>query len=132
MNIVVDSSLSPRIARLLAAVLEPEHRAMHQNDLATGAATDAGLADHLASLSNALLLGLDLEITGHPHRLAALRELGCSVALLSPEWFKVPPPGQAWMLLRLLPRLLKRVQEAKSPVLLTISAGNQPSIRKAA
>jgi len=129
MNLVLDTSLSPRLARLLDAALGPAHRVVHATELAEQA-TDRMIADHVAAHAPALIIGMDLDVTAHPHRMAALKEMGAAVALLTTDWLTHDPVTQSWMLLRLMPRLLKKAQVSANPILL-VSPGNGGSIRKA-
>lgn len=132
MNIVIDATLSPRIARTLDAVLGPEHRVTHVRGLSDGQATDAQLHEFTSANNPALVIGLDLETTAQPHRLAALKEFNCHAAVLATDWLKIRPTEQAWRLLHVFPRLLTRVQSSSGLCLVSISAAKGLPIRKIA
>ena len=130
MKIVIDSSLSPRMARVLNAVLAPTHNVVHTNDVSGKNNADAEICEYLRANVPSLFIAQDLDTIGQPHRMAALGEMKCHIVLLAPGWLNIRPDEHPWMLLKIIPRVLKRLEQGSGAILLQITPGPQPHIRK--
>lgn len=124
MNILIDASLSPRIARALDAVFGSDDATC----ASVGAMADAALACREQA---GAWIGIDLDSSTQPHRMTALAEMGRHLVLLAPEWIDLSPADQASLLLRVMPRILKRLRGSGERLTLLVTAGPAPRIRKA-
>jgi len=132
LKILIDATLSPRIARALDALLKPAHSVMHVSDLGSAQTTDQHILDFLRSVDDAVVIGTDLDLVDHPHRVAALREWNCPVFLLATDWLKLTPDNQAWKLMGHMPSLLKKIQPGAKSVIHLLPAKPRARIRKIA
>jgi len=132
MKILIDTTLSPRIARALDALLKPGHSVLHMNDLGNALTTDQHILDFLKDVEDAVVIGTDLEIVDHPHRIAALREWNRPVFLLTPDWLDLTPEDHAWKLMSQMPSLLKKIRPGAKPVIHLVPAKPGTRIRKIA
>jgi len=131
-KILIDATLSPRIARALDALVKPAHNVLHVNDLGGAQTTDRHILDFLKGVDDAVVIGTDLDIVDHPHRIAALREWNCPVFLLATDWLELTPDHQAWKLMGQMPSLLKKVQPGAKSVIYLLPAKLKARIRKIA
>jgi len=130
MKLVVDTSISPRIARALNAVFAPAHKVVHANDVSGKNNADAKVCEYLQANTPSVFLIQDQDIIGQPHRMAALGEMKCHLVILAPGWLDSAPDQHAWMLLKIMPRVFKRLEETSRTTTLQLTAGPQPHIRK--
>lgn len=132
MNLLLDASLPPRMARALHQLGQPGIRVDHVRDALGNDASDQHLADFLRDHDPTALIGLDLGITETPHRLEALAAAGTRVALLHRDWLASGPWDQAWQLAAVLPALLRKLERTTPPFVLLVPRPGQGRIRKAA
>ena len=132
MNLIFDATLSPRLARVLKTLLEPEHSATHIRDALGHDATDQRIGAFIQSTGDAMMVTVDLDISDNPHRIAALREWNCPVVLISSAWLELKPWDQAWMFLRLVPALLNKCQALPGAPVYLVAPGMKGRIRKIA
>jgi len=129
-KIVVDTSLAPRIARILESALAPTHNVVHANDISGRSNSDAEVCSYVKANVPSVIIMQDLDTSGQPHRMTAIGELETNVIMLAHAWLKIRPDEHAWMLLKVIPRALKRIEEASGTAMLQITPGPQPHIRK--
>ena len=132
MNLLLDASLPPRIARALHQLSTPAHRVDHVRDALGNDASDQHVADFLRDHDTTALVGIDLGITETPHRLEALAALGGRIALLHHDWLTLPPWDQAWQLAAVLPALFRKLERTPPPFVLLTPRPGQGRIRKVA
>lgn len=132
MNFLLDATLPPRLARALHALAQPEHRVLHAREIHGQNVTDEQWAATLHETPDAAVLSLDLDISDHPHRIAAVQAWERPVFLLTMAWLDHTPWEQAWMLTRLLPAIIAKAAAAPGPVIYTVSPGLKGRIRKLA
>ena len=129
MNIWLDPTLSPRLARALADVLTPPDAAGHLRDVLGHDASDVHVADFLAAHPGSTVIGIDLDIAEQPHRLAVWRARPADGVLLTPAWLDLAPLTQAWMLIRRIEELRKKIDPAH-PAIWHVPPVNDGRIRK--
>jgi hypothetical protein len=78
------------------------------------------------------LVGIDLDIIGHPHRMKALQLLNRPVFLLAAGWLEESPWNQACMLASCLPAIIAKTQQVGGPSVLLVSPPPKSRIRKLA
>jgi hypothetical protein len=130
-NLLLDASFPPRMARALHQLGAPAHRVDHVRDALGNDASDQHVADFLRDHDTTVLVGIDLGISETPHRLEALAALGGRVALLHRDWLDANPWDQAWQLAAVLPALLRKLERCPPPAVLLVPRFGQGRIRKA-
>jgi len=131
-NLLLDASLPPRLARALHQLGTPSFRVDHVRDALGNDASDQHVADFLRDHDTTALVGIDLGNTETPHRLDNLAALGARVALLHRDWLTVSPWDQAWQLAAVLPALLRKLERTPPPHVLLVPRHGQGRIRKVA
>jgi len=130
MNILIDATLPPRTARSLHTLLHPGHSVSHVRDILGNDASDQHISDHLRDHPDTIMIGVDVDITSHPHRLAALRAHQRSIFLLASAWTDEPVLTQAWMLINWMPRMIQTSESSKSAAIYLVPASPSGRIRK--
>jgi len=132
MNLLLDATLPPRLARALHLLLQPEHTAAHVRDLLGNDASDRMLLQHVHEHPGSLVLGIDLEVIDNPHRLAAMRECRCPVFLLSSAWLEVSEWNLVWMAAKRMPSILEIARTVPGPSIYLVPPVDKGRIRKQA
>lgn len=130
MNLLLDASLPPRLARALHQLASPEHRVDHVRDVLGNDASDRHIADHLAAHPGSSLIGIDLETTATPHRLDLIREGHVPVVLLRRDWLDFPPWEMSWKLAARLPAIVARIARSSAPTVYLCPPPGEGPIRK--
>ncbi len=120
MNVLLDRSLPPRMARSLRELVRPDDRVESVRDRVHGVLPDR---DWLAAADGAILIGVDPDIRNNPHRLEAWKQCGCPVLLLSPDWLGLPLWDQAWMLMCWFDRVREQPSAMASGFVYEVPAG---------
>jgi len=130
MNLLIDASLPPRIARALHQLASPVHHVAHVRDVLGNDATDRHIADYLRDHTDTALIGIDLDTSTQPHRLQALLAWGVPVMLLHEHWLSLTVWEQAWHLAVQWPSMLKKLSLQTSPSVYLVPRPNTGRIRK--
>ncbi|HMP90743.1 MAG TPA: hypothetical protein PJ991_11110 [Kiritimatiellia bacterium] len=131
MIIVLDASLAPRLARALHLLWQPDHEVRHVRDVLGNDASDQNQVDYLSATDGSMLVGMDLDVTGNPHRMAALQSYKRPVFLLSRTWLDLSMDDQGWLLAYWIPRLINKVSATSTPGLYLIPPSTSGRPRKA-
>jgi len=131
-NLLLDATLPPRLARALHVLLQPDHSAAHIRDILGNDASDSMLIQHIQDHPGSLILGIDLDIIDNPHRMAALRECGCPVFLLSSAWLELNEWSLVWMLTNRLPSILHTAEKIPGTSIYLVPPFDKGRIRKQA
>ena len=132
MNILLDTTLPPRFARALHLLMHPDHSVSHVRDLLGNDATDQHMADHLIEHPDTFVIGIDLEVSEHPHRVGEILAWNRAVFLLHADWMESELWDQAWMLNSRIPDMLKKVSAVNAPAVFLVPADAGGRIRKLA
>jgi hypothetical protein len=109
----LDNNLSPKVARALNALLEPEHSAHHLKDLYPADTLDEVWMTDLGTQPDWVILSGDSAITRNPHEVRAWKEAGHPIFFLKPGWTHLPRWDSASKLFHRFPEILKLAQKAK-------------------
>ena len=132
MNVLLDASLPPRMARALHHLASPAHRVEHVRDVIGNDATDAHLADHLRCHPDTVLIGIDLDTATQPHRVQALLAWHIPVMLLHADWLSLNAWDQAWHLAAGWRMIIKKVAAYPGPAVYLVPLSEAGRIRKIA
>lgn len=132
MMLICDATLPPRVARALHLLAGPQQSVIHLRDAPGAQATDEALAGFVQSQPDAAVISMDLDMSDQPHRLAALREWGRPVFLLSTGWLELASWDFAWMLARLVPVMSNKARAIPGPAMYVVTPGLNSRMRKVA
>lgn len=131
MKLLLDANLSPRIARALNHLVEPDgHQAHALTDRFPAGTPDPLWLSELARDKGWAALTLDRHITKRPHEREAWLRSGVIVFALAPAWGKgFQPREQAARLLMIWPRLVAAFEAVEPPAgfLVPIKGQGRPS-----
>lgn len=130
MNLLIDASLPPRIARALHQLASPVHHVAHVRDMLGNDATDRHIADYLREHADTALIGIDLDTSTQPHRLQALLAWGVPVMLLHEHWLSLTTWEQAWHLAAQWPLMMKKLSSQTCPAVYLVPLPPTGRIRK--
>lgn len=88
MRLLLDNNLSPRLARCLQALFEPEHEIVHSRDKFSPAALDLEWISALSAEGGWAVLTKDLRLRTRPHERAALDRSNIVFFFLAAGWRK--------------------------------------------
>ena len=114
MRFVLDNNLSPKVARALNALLEPEHSARHLKDLYPAGTLDEVWMSDLGNQTDWVILSADSAISRNPHEVQAWKEAGHPIFFLKPAWAHLPRWESASKLFHRFPEILRLAEKAKS------------------
>lgn len=132
MNLLLDASLPPRLARALHQLASPEFHVEHVRDVLGNDASDQHVADYLAQHEGTAVVGIDLDITSTPHRLDGLRAGGRPVLLLHEDWLMLNAWDQSWQLAALFPAIIRKLAKTQGSATFLVPRLNAGRIRKVA
>ena len=130
MNLLLDASLPPRLARALHQLASPEYRVEHVRDVLGNDASDQHITDYLVQHEGTAMVGIDLDIISTPHRLDGLRACGRPVLLLHEDWLTLIAWDQSWQLAALFPSIIRKLAKTEGPAIFLVPRLNAGRIRK--
>ena len=113
MRFFLDNNLSPKVARALNALLEPEHSAHHLKELYSPNTPDEVWMTDLCNQSGWVILSGDSAISRNAHEVRAWKEAGHPIFFLKPAWTHLQRWEAASKLFHRFPEILKLSQKAK-------------------
>lgn len=114
MRLLLDNNLSPRLARCLQALFEPEHEIVHSRDKFSPAALDLEWISALSAEGGWAVLTKDLRLRTRPHERAALDRSNIVFFFLAAGWRKSSVEDIAVRLIRLMPKIAAQTALAAS------------------
>ncbi len=130
MNLLLDASLPPRLARALHQLAQPTHRVEHVRDVLGNDASDLLISDHLAQHAETALISIDLQTTSTPHRLENLRATRRPVMLLHESWMTLNAWDLSWQLAAVFPDMIRRISASAQPSIFLVPRHEHGRIRK--
>jgi len=109
----IDNNLSPRVARALHCLLEPQHSVLHLKEKFPANATDVEWMRTLASETDWVILSGDTRISRNPHEVAAWKAAGHTTFFLSPGWTNLERFEQTSKLFSLFPRIVDLAEKSR-------------------
>jgi len=109
-----DNNLSPRIARGLHALTQPDHQVVHLKERFAANTPDVVWMRALAGEEGWIIVSGDLQIRKNPHEIRAWQEAGHTTFFLKKSWMDLTFWEQAWKFAKVFPDLLETAKRAKS------------------
>jgi PIN like domain len=109
----LDNNLSPKLARALHALLEPDHSAHHLKDKYPKDTLDEVWMAELGKEEDWIILTGDTAISRNPHEQRAWLEAGLPIFFLKHGWADLNGWEKAAKLFHHFPEILKLAQRAK-------------------
>jgi hypothetical protein len=81
-----DNNLSPKLARCLHALVEPQHQVVHLKEKFASNTVDEVWMRSLASQPDWVIISGDLQIRKNPHEIRAWQEAGHTTFFLKKGW----------------------------------------------
>jgi hypothetical protein len=109
----VDNNISPKVARALNCLVEPQHTVTHLKEKFLANTPDVDWMRKLAEESDWIVVSGDTNISRNPHEVNAWKAAGHTIFFLSPGWTHLERFEQASKLLALFPRITELALKAK-------------------
>jgi hypothetical protein len=82
----LDNNLSPKLAKCLHVLTQPEHEVVHLKELFAANTPDEVWMRALAAEKDWVIVSMDTRITKNPHEIKAWREAGHTTFFLKKAW----------------------------------------------
>jgi len=105
-NFFFDNNLSPKLARSLHILVDPDHRVIHLKNRFPADTADTVWMQSLATEPGWFIVTADIRISKNPHELKAWQEAGHTVFFLKPGWLNLDFWTQAWKFNKCFPELI--------------------------
>ncbi|HVU23753.1 MAG TPA: hypothetical protein VHE13_06480 [Opitutus sp.] len=113
MRLFFDNNLSPKLARSLDVLVQPEHRVVHLKERFAANTPDAVWMRALASESDWVIVSGDLQIRQNAHEIKAWQEAGHTTFFLKKGWIALARWDQVWKFAKVFPELLTTAERAR-------------------
>lgn len=113
MKFFFDNNLSPKLARSLDVLVQPEHRVIHLKERFAADTADEVWMRALAGESDWVIISGDLQIRKNPHEIKAWQEAGHTTFFLKKGWTDLSFWDQAWKFAKVFPELLATAERAR-------------------
>jgi hypothetical protein len=108
-----DNNLSPKLARCLDVLVEPEHRVIHLKEKFAADTPDTVWMRLLAKESDWIVISGDLQIRRNPHEIRAWQEAGHTTFFLKKGWIDLPRWDQVWKFSKAFPEVIATAERAR-------------------
>ena len=112
MRFFFDNNLSPKLARALHQLVEPEHIVEHLTTRFEANAEDALWMNQLAGERELVIVTADIRIGRNRHEVLAWKEAGHTVFFLKPGWLSLDFWAQAQKFTKCFPEVVRRALRA--------------------
>jgi len=109
----LDNNISPKVARALNHLLNPDHSAHHLKDEYAPNTPDEVWMTDLGKKAGWVIISGDSAISRNPHEVKAWKEAGHPIFFLKPAWMHLNGWVQASKLFHRFPEILKLAAKAK-------------------
>jgi hypothetical protein len=109
-----DNNLSPKLARSLDLLVEPEHRVIHLKEKFAADTPDTVWMRALAKEPDWIIISGDLQIRRNPHEIKAWQEAGHTTFFLKKGWIDLPRWDQVWKFAKAFPELIVTAERARN------------------
>ncbi len=121
MRFFFDNNLSPKLAKSLHVLVEPDHQVVHLKDrFATNTPDETWMAE-LAKERDWIIVSGDLRIRKNPHEVKAWEAAGHTTFFLKTGWINLPFWTQAWKFVKFFPEIASSATRAKSGTFFSVS-----------
>jgi len=108
-----DNNLSPKLARSLDALVQPEHQVVHLKERFAANTSDEVWMRALAQEPDWIIVSGDLQIRKNPHEIMAWQEAGHTTFFLKKGWIDLTFWDQAWKFAKAFPELITTAEWAR-------------------
>jgi predicted nuclease of predicted toxin-antitoxin system len=108
----VDNNLSPKIARALNCLIEPDHEVIHLRDKYKPNIPDPEWMAALATEHQWMIISGDIRIRQNKAELAAWQEAGHTIFFLRSGWTNISPFEQASKIFHVFPDVIELAKRA--------------------
>ena len=112
MRLFFDNNLSPKLARSLNVLVEPEHQVVHLKEQFPAQTADEVWMRALAGQPDWVIISGDLRIRKNPHEICAWQQAGHTTFFLKKGWINLTFWDQAWKFVKVFPELLATAETA--------------------
>ncbi|MDZ4803000.1 MAG: hypothetical protein SGI92_32985 [Bryobacteraceae bacterium] len=113
MKFFFDNNLSPKLARSLDVLVEPEHRVTHLKECFAANTPDTVWMGALAGEAGWVIVSGDLQIRKNPHEIKAWQEAGHTTFFLKKGWIDLTRWDQVWKFAKVFPELIATAERAR-------------------
>jgi 1,2-phenylacetyl-CoA epoxidase PaaB subunit len=107
-----DNNLSPKLARSLDKLVEPQHQVVHLKDRFAANTADEVWMRALAGEEGWIIVSGDLRIRKNPHEIKAWTEAGHTTFFLKKGWIDLTFWEQAWKFAKVFPDMIAAAERA--------------------
>jgi hypothetical protein len=116
-----DNNLSPKLAKSLHLLVEPDHQIVHLKDRFAANTPDETWMTELAKERGWIIVSGDLRIKKNPHEVQAWRSAGHTTFFLKSGWINLPLWTQTWKFVKCFPEIVDAAAKAKSGTFFSVS-----------
>lgn len=113
MKYFIDNNISPKVARGLNCLVEPNHQVFHLKDRFEPDISDIEWMQKLSDEQELVILSGDTNISRNPHEVKAWMQAGHTIFFLKPAWMHLPRFEQAAKLFHIFPEIQKLSRKSK-------------------
>ena len=114
MRFFLDNNLSPKLAKSLNALVQPEHQVFHLKDLFAANTPDEVWMRKLAEEKEWVIISGDLQIRKNPHEVKAWLAAGHTTFFLKSGWINLSFWTQVEKFVKCFPAILIAASSAKA------------------
>lgn len=131
MRFFLDNCLSPRIARALNELSQPNHEVVHLRERFPQDAPDSVWLAALAQQRRWVIISGDARILKNPQNRAVLKESGLTAFILARGWLNHRFYDQAWRIVRWWPRIIASAEAIQPRVVYAVPVRPTSRLRPA-
>jgi hypothetical protein len=106
-NFFLDNNLSPKLAKCLQVLVQPDHAVIHLKERFAANTPDETWMRALANEEGWVIISMDMRITKNPHELKAWREAGHTTFFLKKGWTHLGFWEQAQKFVKCFPDIIE-------------------------
>ena len=112
MKFFLDNNLSPKLARCLHVLVQPEHEVIHLKERFAANTPDVTWMRTLAGEDDWVIISMDTRISRNPHEIRAWKEAGHTTFFLKKGWSQTGFWEQAQKLVKYFPDIMVMASRA--------------------
>lgn len=125
MNFFFDNNLSPKLARCLHVLVEPEHRVVHLKERFAANTSDEVWMGALAAETGWVIVSGDLQIKKNPHEVEAWRQAGHTTFFLKDRWINLGFWEQAQRFVKYFPEIISAADHARAGSMFAVTVNGK-------
>jgi hypothetical protein len=120
-----DNNLSPKLARSLNLLVQPDHEVIHLKEKFEASTSDETWMRGLAQELDWVIISADTRISKNPHEVKAWRAAGHTTFFLKPGWTNYSFWIQAYKFVKCFPDIIAKASKARSGEFFFVSANGK-------